>query len=187
VEQGELNHAYDEAQDLLKRRGDNAKAHFVLSQVFRYAGLLSEGAHECDVALTLDSGDYTLRSCALLLMQEGNYRHAMDFLRLDAGSEWSNGVSADILLRQNKFEEALRVAPESLYRGRDLLEACLHDKREKIAVEANRLDAWAMSLPDPEGKYFQGADDAFCGFTRERTTNAPCSCSAKLLCISRHR
>jgi eukaryotic-like serine/threonine-protein kinase len=163
VEQGELNRAYDEAQDLLKRRGENALAHFTLSMVFRYAGLLPEAAHECDVALSLDSGDYTLRSCAFVFMLQGNYQRAMDFLRLDAGSEWWEGAMADVLLRQEKFEEALRTATDSMYSGRDLLEACLHNKRDRIAVLVKGLDALAMSVPDPEPKYFQGAQDAFCG------------------------
>jgi eukaryotic-like serine/threonine-protein kinase len=163
VEQGDLNRAYDEGQGLLKRRGESAEAHFTLSMVFRYAGLLSEAAHECDVALSLDSGDYTLRSCALVFTQQGNYHRAMDFLRLDAGSEWWEGAMADVLLRQKKFEEALRTATDSMYSGRDLLEACLHNKRDRIAVLVKGLDALAMSVPDPEAKYFQGAQDAFCG------------------------
>jgi Tfp pilus assembly protein PilF len=163
VEQGDLNRAYDEAQDLLKRRGDSAKAHFALSMVLRYAGLLSEAADECDVALALDSGDYTLRSCALVFLQQGNYQRAMGFLRLDAGSEWSRTLTAEILLRQRKFEEALRMLPTTAYSGRALFEACLHNNREKMVVEVKGLDALAMSLPDAEPKYFQGADDAFCG------------------------
>jgi tetratricopeptide (TPR) repeat protein len=163
VEQGELNRAYDEAQDLLKRRGESAKAHFTPSMVLRYAGLLSQAAHECDVALSLDSGDYTLRSCALVLLQQGNYQHAVDFLRLDAGSEWWQGTMVDVLLRQKRFEEAVRTAPDSMYSRRDLLEACIHNQRDKIVVLVKGLDALAMVGPDPEPKYFQAAQDAFCG------------------------
>ena len=66
VERGELEKAYTEVAQLLKRRPEYGYAHFALSYVLRDAGLLSESQHECDTALALDPGDYRFRSCSML-------------------------------------------------------------------------------------------------------------------------
>ena len=42
VERGELGKAYQAAQALVKRRPDSAQAHFVMSYVYRYAGMLEQ-------------------------------------------------------------------------------------------------------------------------------------------------
>ncbi len=44
VERGELGKAYDAAQALVKSRPQSAQAHFALSYVFRYAGMLEQSA-----------------------------------------------------------------------------------------------------------------------------------------------
>jgi adenylate cyclase len=51
VDEGELANAYAEATALVKRRPQSAIAHFVLSYVLRYAGLLQDAARECDTAV----------------------------------------------------------------------------------------------------------------------------------------
>ncbi len=43
VERGELGKAYQAAQDLVQRLPENAQAHFVMSYVYRYAGMLRAG------------------------------------------------------------------------------------------------------------------------------------------------
>ena len=88
VERGELIRAYKDALDLVKRQPDKAAAHFAVAYVLRYAGLLDESARECDTALSLDPGNYTLRSCSWTFMSAGNMARAQDFLRLDTGSKW---------------------------------------------------------------------------------------------------
>ena len=75
VERGELVAAYRSAVDLVARRPDSADAQFVLSYVFRYAGLLNEAAERCDTALVLDRKMQTngLRSCAMVFILRGDY------------------------------------------------------------------------------------------------------------------
>jgi uncharacterized protein HemY len=90
VERSESNKAYKQAQELVKRHPESADAHFTLAYVLRYAGLLEEAGHECDVAIALAPGNFTFRSCAWSFSQLGKTGRAMDFIRLDAGSEWSN-------------------------------------------------------------------------------------------------
>jgi hypothetical protein len=51
VEQGDLNGAYDQAAEFLRRRPDSSLAHFGMSYVLRYAGLVDEAGKECDAAL----------------------------------------------------------------------------------------------------------------------------------------
>src|SRR3984893_17816140 len=48
VDHGELGKAFKEAQSLVNRRPENGEAHFALSYVLRYAGLLDESARECE-------------------------------------------------------------------------------------------------------------------------------------------
>ena len=90
VEQSELAKAYQNAKALVARHPENSEAHFALAYVLRYGGAMEESAHECDVALSLDSGNFMLRSCSFTFDQLGNYARAMDFLQLDAGSVWAS-------------------------------------------------------------------------------------------------
>ena len=100
VERGELGKAYKDAKALVARHPENAMAHFALSYVLRYGGMLQEAAQECDKAVSLDPGNYQFRSCSLVFDLMGNSERAMDFLRLDPGSGW---VSSNLPLH---FERA---------------------------------------------------------------------------------
>lgn len=167
VEKGDLKQAYQDAQELVRRHPDDAQAHFTLSYVLRYAGLAKEAAAECDAALRLDPGNANLRSCAFAFFQAGSVDRAMDFVQLDAGSEWSRAVTPAILLRQGKVEEARRAAPGMTAGSpwyREVLEACLEAK-PGAALEAAVKNAAPALLadPDPEWRYYQGAILAYCG------------------------
>ena len=163
---GDLRGAYQQAQATLKSRPDSSHAHFALSYVLRYAGLLDEAARECDIALQLDPGNYQFRSCALPLMQMGKTERARDFVKLDAGSEWSNYSMAGILLREGKSDAALetvqRLSNNPFYH-RSLLEACLrHGPGTELDRLSREADSAISASPDPEPRYFRGAFLAFC-------------------------
>src|SRR5580700_1638689 len=106
VEQSQLAKAYQDAKALVARHPENAQAHFALSYVLRYGGAMEESAHECDTALSLDSGSFMLRSCALTFDQLGNYARAMDFLQLDAGSLWASNILVPHYVREGKLAQA---------------------------------------------------------------------------------
>src|SRR5580700_5659315 len=128
VSRGELGKAYQAAEALVKRRPDSAQAHFVMSYVYRYAGMLQQAANECNTALALDPGNYTFRSCAWAFMEMGNPERAADFVRLDAGSEWAAYATPSILLHEGKIpeaREAVKRMPSAARYHRDLLESCL--------------------------------------------------------------
>jgi len=164
VEQGRLEVAYDEADTLVKRRPDSAAAHFTLAYVLRYGGLLDDSASECDTASALDPGDESIATCAATFIFLGEYDRAANTLRLRPNSEYSRLMSAEILLRQGRLRETLRILPDNPELGLPLLKACIDSQSpSQIAALAASYDESVLVLPDSDPKYFQGAWDSFCG------------------------
>ena len=167
VEAGNLDKAYEDAWALVRRRPDNAIAHYSLAYVLRYAGLLDMAQSECDQALAIDSKNYTWRSCSFAFFEQGNTARAIEYLNLDAGSEWSNATLVWVLMRQGKTAEA-RLAAQRVTDNptwmRGVAQACLN---KAPAIEVHRLAELAQNqlLPeqDPELKYSQGTVLAACG------------------------
>ena len=167
LERGELAQAYKAGQEMVKRRPESAQAHFAVSVVYRYAGMLEQSTNECNMALTLDPGNYTFRSCTWAFMELGKTDRAADFIRLDAGSEWAAYVTPSLLLREGKIadaREAVKRMPVAPRYRRDLLEACL---QLRPATDLDRMAQEAESSqpadPDPETWYYQGVLFAYCG------------------------
>ncbi len=167
VERGELGKAYQAAQALVKQQPDSAQAHFVMSYVYRYAGMLQEATNECNTALALDPSNYIFRSCAWAFMELGKTDRAADFIRLDAGSEWAAYVEPSLLLREGKVaeaREAVKHMPTAPRYHRDLLESCLElrpaSELDRLAQES---ETSYPSDPDPETWYYEGALFAYCG------------------------
>ena len=167
VERGELSKAYAGAQALVNRQPDSAQAHFVMSYVYRYAGMLPEATNECNTALALDPGNYAFRSCAWAFMELGKADRAADFIRLDAGSEWANYIAPSLLLREGKIaeaKEAVKHMPTAPRYHRDLLEACLQLRPEPDMDKlAHDSETSYPSDPDPETWYYEGSLFAYCG------------------------
>jgi eukaryotic-like serine/threonine-protein kinase len=167
VERGDLGHAYDEANDLVHRRPQSADAHFALSYVLRYAGMTERATQECDKALSLDPGNFTFRSCAVAFLEIGKADRAMDFVRLDPGSEWAAWITTYDRLAQGNVikarESAKDVGKAQVYH-RDLLAACVQPQRppdiDRIAAET---ETSVMTELDPENWYRVGTLLAYCG------------------------
>jgi eukaryotic-like serine/threonine-protein kinase len=165
TERGELAKAHKDALDLVKRRPDSATAHFSLSYVLRYAGMLQESEDQCDTALALDPGNYLFRSCAWAFATLGKTQRAMDFVRLDEGSEWAAGATPVILLREGKIEEARQSVKRMPlnYLDRELLDVCLDPRHPELDRIAREQETNALANPDPENRYFIASDMAICG------------------------
>jgi TolB-like protein/Tfp pilus assembly protein PilF len=166
ADRGESGRAYTDARNLVRRRPENAQAHFALAYVSRYVGLLDQSAEECETALSLDTGNYLFRSCGFTFSVLGKPERALDFARLDAGSEWTAFNMPDILLRQGKPQEALKSAKELPADSLDLkfYEACLgRSPSAELDRVAQEMDSKAQANPDPENKYTYGSLIAFCG------------------------
>jgi serine/threonine protein kinase len=125
VEGGDLNGAWDEASALVRRRPDDASAHFALGYLLRYAGLLDESARECEAALARDPKSYRWRSCATTYIHLGNYERAKKFLDLDPGSELVRRLNHSLLIRQGRYDEALAIVPPGANLLGDWYRGCL--------------------------------------------------------------
>jgi TolB-like protein len=167
VERGELGRAYNAATDLVRREPQSADAHFALSYVLRYAGMLEQAAQECNMARSLDPGNFNFRSCAWVFLEMGQPDRAVEFVHLDAGSEWAAWVTPYVQLAAGEVgqarESAKSVAKTASYH-RDLLVACTQAQRpadfDKIVRDA---ESSVMVEPDPEAWYHMGALMAYCG------------------------
>jgi serine/threonine protein kinase/tetratricopeptide (TPR) repeat protein len=167
VERRETTRAYDAAQALVKRRPESGFAHFALAYVLRYAGMLEESTHECDTALALDQGNYQIRSCAWAFAYLGKAERAMDFVRLDAGSEWATWATPHILLSEGKLaaaREAVKNMATNPRYHRDLLQACVQPQPpsdlDRIVQET---ETSTLADPDPELWYKEASIVAYCG------------------------
>ncbi|HEY3124298.1 MAG TPA: hypothetical protein VGK70_09570, partial [Thermoanaerobaculia bacterium] len=172
VEAGDLNGAWDEASEVLRRRPDSAWAHFGLAYLFRYAGLLEESARECEEALARDPKSYRWRSCASTYIALGNYERAKVFLDLDPGSELVRRTTQSMLVRQGRYPEALAIAlPPSIdvadvenYLFPGWFRSCLERQPPSASgpLPAD-LRQQVLAIPDSEPKYSISAFVAFCG------------------------
>ncbi|MGA9527910.1 MAG: protein kinase [Terriglobales bacterium] len=170
VETGDLAKAYEDARALVERRPGSGTAHYSLAYVLRYVGQLERAQAECQKALAIDPRNYNWRSCAFAFFEQGKDQQAMQYLDLDAGSEWSNAVRVSVLMRENKPAEAQRAAEQMTENPmwmRPFLQACL---AKAPAAELHRLADQAKTdlLPeqDSELKYYQGTLLATCGETQ---------------------
>jgi DNA-binding winged helix-turn-helix (wHTH) protein/TolB-like protein len=158
AEHGDLEGAYDEAQALLSRRPDSSDAHFEMSYVYRYAGLLDDAARECDAALTIDPGDFIFRSCSKVFLYQGKKARAQAFVDLDGKSGWSVRQEMQFALREDKndaFALALAIiAMESGYNDVEIVVANLeHKPANVISKIAAREETNVMKQSDAEEKY----------------------------------
>ena len=167
VERGELGRAYDAATDLVRRRAQSADAHFALSYVLRYAGMQEKAVQECNAARSLDPGNFSFRSCAWAFMELGQTDRAMDFVHLDAGSEWAAWATPYVYLTAGNLtqaREAVKSVAKAPFYHRDLLVACTQAQRpadmDRIVRES---ESSVMTEPDPEAWYHVGALMAYCG------------------------
>jgi eukaryotic-like serine/threonine-protein kinase len=167
VERGDLGRAYDAATDLVRRRPQSADAHFALSYVLRYAGMLEQSVQECKTARQLDPGNFAFRSCAWSFLEDGKTDGAMDFVHLDAGSEWAAWVTPYVHLAEGNVADA-RAAARNMGKGatyhRELMEACTApQKPADLARIVRENEASVMMEPDAEAWYHVGALMAYCG------------------------
>ena len=170
VERGELARAYKDADALVKRQPRSSFAHFSMGYVLRYAGLLDEATRECETARSLDPGNFGLRSCSLAFSANGNPERAIDFLRLDAGSDFFNRNYWRFLWSEGKLAESrdvIQKLPE--YPPTKFLKACsdLPSPTQSPSAELDRvareLEPQMLRNPDSENRYLAAESMAFCG------------------------
>jgi serine/threonine protein kinase/tetratricopeptide (TPR) repeat protein len=167
VERGELIKAYQEAKALVDRHPEDAASHMALGYVLRYGGVLDESAHECDSALALDPGNYTYRSCAITFDEMGNYARGLEFLQLDAGSDWVarniviHSIRAGNLAQAREQSEKLDTSDDGVSR---MVRECLRSApAANVDQLARQLAPEIFANPDPENRFMIASIFAFCG------------------------
>src|SRR6201997_1141002 len=163
---GKLPLAYQEAKAMIDKRPQSGFAHFTLSYVLRYAGLLRDAARECEEAMRLDPGNYQFRSCASVFGSLSQFDRARAFLRLDAGSEWSTNVEVHTLLREGKTQAALdslRRLPDSGFFHTRSLELCYTKPRPPGADQViDQALKDIATFKDPEPRFSQDSHYSAC-------------------------
>ena len=159
TDRGNLVQAYRQAKAMVERHPQSGIAHFTLSYVLRYGGVLEEARNECDAAIRLDPGNYQFRSCSALYLSSEISDRGKVFFDLDPGSEWNNNITAIQLLRAGKTDEALakiRMLPDSSFFHGRAIDACYSNPRPanyQQLMDKIKKDVPAMS--DPEPRYSQ--------------------------------
>jgi len=166
AERGKLAKSYREAQDLVNRHPDNANAHHLLSYVLRYAGHLDEASRQCEMAFLLDP--HTLwNSCGITFIELGKYERARSaFVRKDHSSEWSKAITIELLMREGKSDDALRIGVPAMAWSNSykLLLACVKRGPES---EIAALVPGVQMDDDPEATYLFAGHLSYCGQTEE--------------------
>lgn len=169
VEQGDLEGAYDQVAQLLRKHPDLSGSHFGMSYVLRYAGLLDEAGKECDAALAIDPVN-GYRSCATPFILAGDYVHAQRYIDLDKNSGVAAILRLRIALRVRDTVSILaetKAAAQLGYRlaDADLVQVCLsHAAPVELAKATSQVESDPVSLHDPELLY-QNAE--FLGFCKQ--------------------
>ena len=167
VERGDLGRAYAAANDLVQRRPRSADAHFALSYVLRYAGILPQSIYECKLARQLDPGNFSFRTCAWSFLEMGKTNEAMDYVQLDPGTEWVAWLTTYLKIASGSVFEARAVAKnlgDAPAYHRNLIQACIADPRPTDFLKVvEDTEASVMVEPNPEAWYRVGALMAYCG------------------------
>jgi tetratricopeptide (TPR) repeat protein len=177
IEAGRLQDGYDAVRQLVAQHPASGEARFAMSYVLRYGGLLEESAHECEQAVSRDPTNPLFRTCVVPLMLLARYDRALDYVRLESGSELSMLLTRFIYQRMGRRTDARaqhdRLPPEYL-RGmapemfHGLLSRCLagapSDKQGDVTDDDVRI--FLNVREDPEPLYFWASDLAYCGHTK---------------------
>ncbi|HEY2468794.1 MAG TPA: winged helix-turn-helix domain-containing protein [Terracidiphilus sp.] len=161
TERGDLVNAHQIALELLRRKPDDPNLHHVLSYVLRYGGSLDEAGRQCELVVLL-AAKVVWGSCSTTFMELGNYQRAKDFLRKDLSSEWSKAHAIEVLLREGKTDEAIRIPAPQIphWDSYKMLLACaLHESSDQIRLLASQVEV----DDDPEVDYFFAGHLAYCG------------------------
>ncbi len=165
TEGGRLAEADARARELLRRRPNDARAHFAQAYVLRYAGLLEESGRHCETARAADSRNRDFRSCGQPFAQLGDFAKARSYYDLDdPSSRWRKSNEAALLLLENKREAAARLldeVPRFAQVGTLLLKTGTQADRDRAA---EGLAARALSERDSENRYVMANWLAACGY-----------------------
>ena len=163
TERGDLVKAHQIAVELVRRKPDDPNLHHVLSYVLRYGGSLDEAGRECEIAVLLAT-KVVWGSCSTTFRELGNFDRARFFVRKDLSSEWSKSAAIELLLREGKTADALRIPAPQIphWESYKMLLACASGAP---AAEVKSLASKVEIDDDPEMDYLFAGHLAYCGQT----------------------
>ena len=150
TESGDLTGAYTQALDLLRRRPESGEAHFALSYVLRYAGVLDEAVRECETARVLDPTNAGFRSCYITFKYLNDAARAEQFITLDPNSEWTRARRGDTLVFQRRFAEAMQYGDLRLARWKLVDGVMKHAPESELARLTEEVKQNALQTLDGE-------------------------------------
>jgi DNA-binding winged helix-turn-helix (wHTH) protein/TolB-like protein len=163
TERGDLVKAHQIALELVHRKPDDPNLHHVLSYVLRYGGSLDDAGRECEIAVLLAT-KVVWGSCSTTFRELGNYDRARFFVRRDLSSEWSKSAAIELLLREGKTADALRIPAPQIphWDSYKMLLACA---RGAPPAEVRSLASKVEIDDDSEMDYLFAGHLAYCGQT----------------------
>lgn len=161
TERGDLVKAHQIALELVRRKPDDPNLHHVLNYVLRYGGSLDEAGRQCEIAVLLAT-KVIWGSCSTTFRELGNYERARFFVRKDLSSEWSKSAAIEVLLREGKTADALRVPAPQIphWDSYKMLLACAGGAPQG---EIQSLASNVEIDDDPEMDYLFAGHLAYCG------------------------
>jgi TolB-like protein/Tfp pilus assembly protein PilF len=94
-------------RQMLDINPNNAKSHYSLGYIYRYAGMLNESVLEMEKAVALDPQNAEFRSYGVTYMNVGEYEKAFKAFEIDKGSAYALGWQGATLFRQGNPELAI--------------------------------------------------------------------------------
>lgn len=107
VDVARIDEAFELIERMLRVAPGYAPAHFALSYIYRYAGLMEESVRELETALALDPKNRRYRSGGFVYMYIGNYRRAYELFDLDGESTFGIAWKGMSLYLMGEKERAL--------------------------------------------------------------------------------
>ena len=171
VDVGDLEDSYRKAQTLIQNRPDSALSWFARSYVYRYAGLLDEGASDCLKAQALDPVNHRIRSCAVLFAHKQDSARSREFLNLDYGSDFFFDAQAHLLASQGDIAGATASfesqSPGASFHAETKIFTHCGERSAEALTAAKEAVEEASTMGDSEPMYWTGAGLAICGHRDE--------------------
>lgn len=133
---GRIEKGVELARGALDINPNNALAHFALSYIYRYAGMLNESEQEVEIALAIDPNDIRFYSAGATYLYLGKYKKAYEVFDLCDECAVAIAKKGEILYREGQIDQAQEYANRLLQMEPDGLLGLLIDGF-KALVEQN--------------------------------------------------
>ncbi len=145
---GKTEKALDYAKQMLAINPNHALAHYSLSYLFRYVGMLEESKKEAEEAFTLDPQNPKFRSAGYTYFYLGNYEKAIQIFELDKGSVMAIAWKGFALYLMGQKKESLKYLNQAIVLEPEghfgyhfkAIKAAIQSKKEEGLLNAKMLE-----------------------------------------------